>query len=285
MNRCFLDHNPSLRSRLTYLQTLLAEGSCVLLEFSLPSFSAVRQGEGRLSTLTWSLVLVTWRLSPLSTLSLRLHHSLGQGNIEVQRLWMVVLHFTLSMNARTVNGCPSAALSRNSSRYSRTFSLDHCRMSSWTSIEDGNLQRSHVRTSRSGHVCGGSLRTGSGIKHEMNGLRYSMVGPACALPVYVNLITTFHPGLDACVVPILSPDEAAQLAGSEVPIPHPKLNPPPDLCGLDGDLSSHNSRLRTLIPGEHTREILSEFGLSTTEVENLRLTGALRVIAPVKPRL
>jgi len=73
----------------------------------------------------------------------------------------------------------------------------------------------------------------------------------------------FH-GTDSCVVPVLSPEEAAARAGSSVPAPHPVLSRTP---------SQHVPTLTVLVPGQHTVEILKEIGVSETEAQKLLKRG------------
>ncbi|KAG6831803.1 hypothetical protein H0H92_007480 [Tricholoma furcatifolium] len=78
----------------------------------------------------------------------------------------------------------------------------------------------------------------------------------------------FH-GTDACALPVLSPEEAhASLSPTEAfPPAHPQivgsqpLKPPP--------------QVHHIVPGLHTREVLSELGLSEVELRELASEGAL----------
>ncbi|KAI9061031.1 CoA-transferase family III [Trametes sanguinea] len=80
---------------------------------------------------------------------------------------------------------------------------------------------------------------------------------------------------DACVVPVLSVDEAAALAkrsssrGGSVPVPHPRLERTPSVAPLPAAAESVLSR------GAHTEEILEELGVNVAEREALRRDGAL----------
>jgi alpha-methylacyl-CoA racemase len=74
-------------------------------------------------------------------------------------------------------------------------------------------------------------------------------------------------GTDSCAVPVLSPDEAAQLHESPQPIPHPELS--------RTSLSPPQDKIKTLEPGEHTTDILKELGLSQEEMRQLAIEGVL----------
>ncbi|KAH9902792.1 CoA-transferase family III [Cubamyces lactineus] len=80
---------------------------------------------------------------------------------------------------------------------------------------------------------------------------------------------------DACAVPVLSVEEAAELAassssgGGTVPKPHPTLERTPSVASLPDAMSS-------VIPrGVHTEEILKELGIGKAELEVLWRDGAL----------
>lgn len=102
-----------------------------------------------------------------------------------------------------------------------------------------------------------------------------------SLPQYAIPLLMFHICLiflgctdtDACTVPVLSPTEAGKVSGSPFPEAHPhiKSNIPSNLPR--GDAVS--ARPSTLTPGEHTDEILSEFGLGEGEKKELLKAGAL----------
>ncbi|KAH9945255.1 CoA-transferase family III [Epithele typhae] len=86
----------------------------------------------------------------------------------------------------------------------------------------------------------------------------------------------FH-GKDACAVPVLSPDEAATLAGQtwktsdHLPVPHPNLSTTPSIAtSPPGTLSSHVVR-----SGAHTDEILRQLGMGDEERAALRREGAI----------
>jgi len=91
-------------------------------------------------------------------------------------------------------------------------------------------------------------------------------------------------GVDACVVPVLTPKEAARYPhnvarknfaptpGSDglfEPVPAPRLGRTP------GSLPRPNP-----VPGSHTREILLEYGLSQKSVEELLTSGAAVIEGP-----
>ncbi|KAI0330212.1 CoA-transferase family III [Cubamyces sp. BRFM 1775] len=81
---------------------------------------------------------------------------------------------------------------------------------------------------------------------------------------------------DACAVPVLSVEEAAELAagsssggGGCVPKPHPTLERTPSVASLPDAVDS-------VIPrGIHTEEVLKELGIGKAELEGLRRDGAL----------
>ncbi|KAI5988787.1 CoA-transferase family III [Pisolithus albus] len=79
----------------------------------------------------------------------------------------------------------------------------------------------------------------------------------------------FH-GSDACVVPVLTPEEAALLDPSRSvrPSPHPHLSRTPPLPRTVARSSM------VLEPGLHTWEVLGEFGLSRREILQLASDGA-----------
>lgn len=79
----------------------------------------------------------------------------------------------------------------------------------------------------------------------------------------------FH-GSDACVVPVLTPEEAALLDPSRSvrPSPHPYLSRTPPLPQTVARSSM------VLEPGLHTWEVLGEFGLSRGEISQLASDGA-----------
>jgi len=71
---------------------------------------------------------------------------------------------------------------------------------------------------------------------------------------------------DACVVPVLSPEEAAREAHGSIPTPHPVLS------------EAHPRQLKEftiLNPGQDTIEILRELGYSDDKIRHLVRSGAL----------
>ncbi|KAM5538549.1 hypothetical protein V8D89_007882 [Ganoderma adspersum] len=95
----------------------------------------------------------------------------------------------------------------------------------------------------------------------------------------------FH-GIDACVLPVLSTDEAAAIAStpshsSIVPQPHPNLSRTPSISPPSSN-SPDWPHSTILSRGEHTEEILSELGLNAEEKARLREEGALGQSARVK---
>jgi len=75
---------------------------------------------------------------------------------------------------------------------------------------------------------------------------------------------------DSCAVPVLSPSEAAELSSEEFPLPQPSLSRtyPWKVAELSG-------RPLSLSTGEHTEEILDEFGIVASEKAALMAEGAL----------
>lgn len=74
---------------------------------------------------------------------------------------------------------------------------------------------------------------------------------------------------DSCAVPVLSPSEAAELSSEEAPLPHPRLSRtyPRNVAEAPG---------RPPLPtGEHTEDILDEFGIVASEKAKLTAEGAL----------
>jgi len=78
----------------------------------------------------------------------------------------------------------------------------------------------------------------------------------------------FH-GTDACAIPVLNPAEAARIAGSPLPTPHPHLSRTPG--------TSPGTSIATIAPCEHTEEVLREIGLSECELARLEEGGAIRL--------
>jgi len=77
-------------------------------------------------------------------------------------------------------------------------------------------------------------------------------------------------GTDSCAVPVLSPSEAGELSSAEVPLPHPSLS------RTSQRRIAEAARRPPLLPtGEHTEEILDEFGIVASEKVALRAEGAL----------
>lgn len=79
-------------------------------------------------------------------------------------------------------------------------------------------------------------------------------------------------GTDACVVPVLTPEEAAILAsrsstspasfGTSSPVP----NPAPFLSRTPASVDTSTNSLSLLEAGEHTYEVLRELGIQESEV-------------------
>ncbi|KAF9532529.1 CoA-transferase family III [Crepidotus variabilis] len=74
----------------------------------------------------------------------------------------------------------------------------------------------------------------------------------------------FH-GKDACTVPVLSPEEAAGLAGSRFPLPHPLISRPQTSDSIASFITPP-----LLEPGTHTEDVLKELGLSNHQIQQLR---------------
>lgn len=91
---------------------------------------------------------------------------------------------------------------------------------------------------------------------------------------------TVFQGTDACVVPVLTPAEAAQVHGP-VPTPHPNYvtyaSGVPELIPLGQSESTTSGALSPLglPPGKHTFEILRSLELSPAEIAELKHQGAL----------
>ncbi|KAH7915624.1 CoA-transferase family III [Hygrophoropsis aurantiaca] len=87
----------------------------------------------------------------------------------------------------------------------------------------------------------------------------------------------FH-GSDACAVPVLSPNEAAEITSSKSlqPTLHPEL--------MRTRPSPHSQAIKLLEPGQHTDDILTELGLSCGERRQLALEGALGTQAQTNVR-
>jgi alpha-methylacyl-CoA racemase len=74
---------------------------------------------------------------------------------------------------------------------------------------------------------------------------------------------------DSCAVPVLSPSEAAELSSEEAPLPHPSLS---RTCRRNSTEAPGRLPLKT---GQHTEEILDEFGIVASEKARLIAEGAL----------
>ncbi|KAF7312329.1 Acyl-CoA dehydrogenase [Mycena indigotica] len=81
----------------------------------------------------------------------------------------------------------------------------------------------------------------------------------------------FH-GTDACVLPVLSTEEAAQLdaSASSFPVPHPRISAGPGRWVVPGEDSLY------LEAGQHTVEILAGLGVGEAQMEEMERTGAIR---------
>ena len=80
-------------------------------------------------------------------------------------------------------------------------------------------------------------------------------------------------GTDSCAVPVLSPSEAAELSSEETPLPQPSLSRtyPWKIAEPSGRPPS------PLLTGEHTEEILDEFGIVASEKAALIAEGVLGI--------
>ncbi|KAG8703896.1 hypothetical protein FRC09_003882 [Ceratobasidium sp. 395] len=86
-------------------------------------------------------------------------------------------------------------------------------------------------------------------------------------------------GSDVCVIPVLTPAEAARIHGSE-PAPHPNF------IDINHRIVEERTSLREstspvtqppsiLIPGTHTFEVLRSIGIDGDRINNLQKQGAL----------
>ena len=75
---------------------------------------------------------------------------------------------------------------------------------------------------------------------------------------------------DSCVVPVLSPSEAGELSSEVVPLPQPSLS-----RTYPWKVAELSARPPLLLTGEHTEEILEEFGIVANEKAELMAEGAL----------
>lgn len=75
---------------------------------------------------------------------------------------------------------------------------------------------------------------------------------------------------DSCAVPVLSPSEAAELSSEQVPLPQPSLS-----RTYPWKTAEPPGRPRHPPAGEHTEEILDEFGIVASEKAALVAEGAL----------
>ena len=99
-------------------------------------------------------------------------------------------------------------------------------------------------------------------------IHLQVCGPLPKLNTYFS-ITVPDIGLDACTFPVLSPNEAAELASSgATPLVHPRLS-----RSAVTPLPSDDFQL--LRPGENTTEILNELGVTPEERTRLVKDGVL----------
>jgi len=78
-------------------------------------------------------------------------------------------------------------------------------------------------------------------------------------------------GQDACVVPVLTPEEAAAhtTTSSRIPHPHPDLSRTPALGSISGQNSKALDKSLNIPPGTHTEEVLGELGITKGELIKL----------------
>ncbi|KAF7978801.1 hypothetical protein HWV62_44565 [Athelia sp. TMB] len=88
-------------------------------------------------------------------------------------------------------------------------------------------------------------------------------------------------GTDACVVPVLTPEEAASLdeSGSPLPRPHPHLSRTPS---AKPGPHVHIAQALQMVPGQHNEEVLRELGTSAEEWKRLVDEGAMTRESKVK---
>jgi len=84
-------------------------------------------------------------------------------------------------------------------------------------------------------------------------------------------------GKDACVVPVLTPEEAAAHTNtlSHIPQPHPDLSRTPAPGSLPGSSTEALAASLNIPPGTHTEEVLAELGFSKEEQIKLAKEGAI----------
>lgn len=92
-------------------------------------------------------------------------------------------------------------------------------------------------------------------------------------------------GTDACVVPVLTPEEAAILASRSSTSPasvtsSPVPNPAPFLSRTPASVDTSVKSLNLLKPGEHTYEVLRELGIQESEVVALVKEGVVGGASP-----
>lgn len=137
----------------------------------------------------------------------------------------------------------------------------------------------HSQTSRNGRRCDSTSNKVLWHRTETSGPRSSMVShcvQVCTvLPWYMWI--NFPSASDACAVPVLTPEEAANLDASKssLPIPHPQLSRTPSVTAHTAQTSSSVEKSLHLTPGSHTTDILRESGFSDQEVDVLLQDGAL----------
>jgi len=87
-----------------------------------------------------------------------------------------------------------------------------------------------------------------------------------SLAYLINISKSRLPGTDACVLPVLSTDEAAKQT-SEVPAFHPKV------AAVSGNGEVYETKDFYIVPGTHTNDVLQEFGISSERMQKLQKEG------------
>lgn len=99
---------------------------------------------------------------------------------------------------------------------------------------------------------------------------------ACDFTTYLTFILI---GTDACAVPVLTPKEAAQRAGNNIPMPHPQLSA---RANMGAPADSKNLLMK---PGAHTLEVLQEYGINSDRIKSLHGEGVFGSVAWTNSKL